>query len=286
MVKKIIQTLVSPYPYTRGFIAEMKTICIICILVIGTVFISSPSLFELLSQNELVGFFIISLLGIFFNLFCSLILFRNLIEEKKWKVWKEVLKSIFYLSIITVSLLYYVSIVSIHIQFKTVLQYGYYAFLFSIIPISLRINAINLWLLKKQLAETQKFNSIIESGKKKRYNRTIRIKSNLINEKIETSEEELLFIKADQNYIEVTIEKEQKLKKKLLRISLVKAIEQIKSEQIVRCHRSYVVNLMHIKKTKGNSQGLKLMMNHCDEGIPVSRKYKDDLVKKLSRFNE
>jgi len=274
------------YPYTRGLISEIKTVFIICILAATTVFVLSPSLYQILSLKELLGFLIVALLTIVINLLSSLVFFRNFIEEKNWTVWKEILKSMFYLFTITIALLYYVSIVSIHIQFKTVLQYVYYAFLFTIVPISLRINTINFWLLKKQLAQAESLNSIIKDTVNKRSNKIIIIKSNLVNERIKTSEEELLFIKADQNYIKIATLEKQEIDKKLLRISLVKAIEQIKSKQIVRCHRSYLVNLKHIKKTKGNSQGLKLILNYCDEEIPVSRKHKSELIKQLSLFNE
>jgi len=286
MVKKITQILTMLYPYTRGLISEIKTVFIICILAATTVFVLSPSLYQILSLKELLGFLIVALLTIVINLLSSLVFFRNFIEEKNWTVWKEILKSMFYLFTITIALLYYVSIVSIHIQFKTVLQYVYYAFLFTIVPISLRINTINFWLLKKQLAQAESLNSIIKDTVNKRSNKIIIIKSNLVNERIKTSEEELLFIKADQNYIKIATLEKQEIDKKLLRISLVKAIEQIKSKQIVRCHRSYLVNLKHIKKTKGNSQGLKLILNYCDEEIPVSRKHKSELIKQLSLFNE
>lgn len=49
--------------------------------------------------------------------------------------------------------------------------------------------------------------------------------------------------------------------------------EQISSKKILRCHRSYIVNLEKIESLKGNAQGYKLKIFDSNYIVPVSRKY-------------
>ena len=53
------------------------------------------------------------------------------------------------------------------------------------------------------------------------------------------------------------------------------SLQQVKlpNFHIIRCHRSFVVNLDHVIEVGGNAQGLKLHLNMLEDYIPVSRKY-------------
>ena len=73
-------------------------------------------------------------------------------------------------------------------------------------------------------------------------------------------------------YISIYYLKENVVKRHLLRISLINALKQIASENIVQCHRSYIINIHSIEKTTGNAQGLKLELTH-NNVVPVSRSF-------------
>ena len=67
---------------------------------------------------------------------------------------------------------------------------------------------------------------------------------------------------------------ENKLKKVTHRVTLSSFEIQLKEvSSLVRCHRSYMVNLNKVKNISGNAQGLKLELINHSEIIPVSRKY-------------
>ena len=67
---------------------------------------------------------------------------------------------------------------------------------------------------------------------------------------------------------------ENKLKKVTHRVTLLSFEIQLKEVfSLVRCHRSYMVNLNKVKNISGNAQGLKLELINHSEIIPVSRKY-------------
>jgi DNA-binding LytR/AlgR family response regulator len=107
------------------------------------------------------------------------------------------------------------------------------------------------------------------------------------NEKdsIEILTENLFYIESSDNYSTVFFEKsgtppEAKLQKELLRSSLTRLESQISHENIVRCHRSYIVNLDKVEKVTGNAQGYKLHLKSPELLVPVARKY-SEIVERL-----
>ncbi len=83
---------------------------------------------------------------------------------------------------------------------------------------------------------------------------------------------QLLFAKADGNYIELTLCVDNQISTELKRIFL----KQFEAQLILypflfRCHRAYLVNLQQIKKVTGNAQGYTLLLNMTEERVPVSR---------------
>lgn len=83
---------------------------------------------------------------------------------------------------------------------------------------------------------------------------------------------QFLFAKADGNYVEFYLTVEEKVQKKLCRITLTQIEEQLAGfSTVARTHRAYLVNTQHIKKVQGNAQGLQLSLDAVPEKIPVSR---------------
>jgi hypothetical protein len=93
------------------------------------------------------------------------------------------------------------------------------------------------------------------------------------NEILTVNLQQLLFIKAADNYCECFYVKEGQLTQSLLRASLADLETQIPNSELMRCHRSYLVNPLLIKTYKGNAQGYKLWFEQVNEVIPVSRRY-------------
>lgn len=86
---------------------------------------------------------------------------------------------------------------------------------------------------------------------------------------------DLLFIESADNYSEVVFLQNEKIKKMLLRGSLSRFEEQAHHPDVVRCHRSHVVNLGQVESISGNAQGYKLQLKNCQTPIPVARRYGD-----------
>jgi hypothetical protein len=83
---------------------------------------------------------------------------------------------------------------------------------------------------------------------------------------------DLLFVKAEGNYIELTTCKDGLVNTGLKRISLTQFETQLSAySHFFRCHRAYLVNMFHVEKVSGNSQGYLLAFSSTESKVPVSR---------------
>lgn len=84
----------------------------------------------------------------------------------------------------------------------------------------------------------------------------------------------LRYAEAMQNYVAVYYEENGALTREILRSTIGNMEVELANSPMVRCHRSYLVNIDAIEKVAGNAQGLKLSLADVSEQIvPVSRSY-------------
>jgi hypothetical protein len=92
------------------------------------------------------------------------------------------------------------------------------------------------------------------------------------NEILRIEKEELLFIKAVENYIEICfMDKHKQVISVTFRQTLSTVCEQLPF--LEKCHRSYLVNTDTIKEIIGNSQGAKITFIVGNKEIPLSKTY-------------
>ncbi len=104
-------------------------------------------------------------------------------------------------------------------------------------------------------------------------------------EKIEIAYIDLYCIKAEENYCIYYFKKDNRVEKIMIRSSL-KKIEQefIKSENIIRCHKSYIINLNTVSGITGNARGYFFSIKDINFKIPGSRNLsKASIIQKRNR---
>jgi hypothetical protein len=100
------------------------------------------------------------------------------------------------------------------------------------------------------------------------------------NEVLHLEKEQLLFIKAVENYVEICFtDEDQKVVSLTFRQTLSNVSKQLPF--LEQCHRSYLVNTKSIRKITGNSQGAKLVFKTSDKEIPLSKTYYKQVKAKL-----
>lgn len=95
---------------------------------------------------------------------------------------------------------------------------------------------------------------------------------------------ELIFINSDGNYACFHLKDSETIKEKILRKQLTTLEKDFrKYKNIIRCHRSFMINTNYVINVTGNARGYYLHFKEPKKQIPVSRKFKKkDLIAMLS----
>ena len=92
------------------------------------------------------------------------------------------------------------------------------------------------------------------------------------DENLELLRNELLYVQAVENYVEIFYIDSKKNKfSKTFRQTLMRIHQQ--APFLAKCHRSYLVNLDSIKGIQGNSQRARVLIQCVEEEIPLSKTY-------------
>jgi len=100
-------------------------------------------------------------------------------------------------------------------------------------------------------------------------------------EKLEINLRKLLYIEAQENYSNVVWTEGEKVQEKLLRVTLKNIEGQIEDTNVVRCHRSFIINTGVDFTILGNSNGYRLKSKLIQQTIPISRSLGKEIVSKL-----
>jgi hypothetical protein len=104
--------------------------------------------------------------------------------------------------------------------------------------------------------------------------------------KFSVKKENLLYLESAENYVTICYLNKGKISKYLLRDTLKKMEETFSGTEIIRCHRSYIVNFENVKVIRKDKDGLKLELESPSViDIPVSKTYVDNVMQTFSRFS-
>jgi len=239
----------------------------------------------------LLGYGIITTLCLIFNFFLLPKILINLFNEEKWTVGKEILFILWIIFMIGIANSIY-SVINLSaftlasLNYKTLFFFQFVTLAVASLPVVILVLIKNLRLTKKNLQLALAISNNLNhkqrlSGKKEEL---VTIESENKKDNFTTNAINIIAISAADNYIEINYEENNVLKKKLIRSTLKIARDNLKSyTAFYRCHRTWIVNLDHIRNVSGNSQGYKLIMKHEELIIPVSRNLNKELTLRISK---
>ncbi len=104
------------------------------------------------------------------------------------------------------------------------------------------------------------------------------------NLKLSVNQENLFYIKSDDNYVKVWFQDEQStLKQFMLRCKLKTIEESFSDSDLVRCHRKYIVNINKIERLTHQKDGsYSLELGHDIGTIPVSKTYEKKVIERYN----
>ena len=269
----MLKILKEPYPlYIEGRTMWPLMIGIGIFIFLFLAIFQPFEIYQITSRSKyyyLLGFGLMTTisLGIFHIILPSQL--PKIFNENKWTVGKQVLYFLLTSSfILGICYIYFIWYNSHNLDLRDFIVFYLETFALGLFPIFGIVMANYIRLLKKHQFEpsipTATSDSISPSSVQF-------VLQEAGKESLSLSSEELLFVKSAGNYVEIHFIKEDTTKVSVLRTTLSEVEKSICSEDILRCHRSYIVNTAHVKEITGNAQGFQLHFDLSDSIIPVAR---------------
>jgi len=102
--------------------------------------------------------------------------------------------------------------------------------------------------------------------------------------KFSVKKENIFYLESAENYVSICYLNKGKVSKFLLRDTLKKVEESLAGTDVIRCHRSYMVNFEKVKVIRKDRDTLMLELdNPSGTDIPVSKTYVSAVMQTFSR---
>lgn len=234
----------------------------------------------------LLGYGLVTFIFLVVELIILPRLLPSVFDEERWTVLKQILWLCLIISSISIG--NYLYSVAFYI-FPWQGLAGLLVFLGFTIPVGLFPAVIITFIqqnvyLKRNLVASAEMNESMagREEKDKKGNTFLEVTSG--TQTFSFAYHSIVSLKSEGNYVEVSFLEDGQLKNELIR-STLKNIEDLAEDgRLFRCHRAFMVNLSHVKKVSGNSQGYTLKMDFGDEEIPVARSYSKEFKAALMQL--
>jgi hypothetical protein len=206
-------------------------------------------------------------------------------SEETWTTGKEILETLIYIFFVAIgNLLYTHFVFGSELTFASLIQFQVITLLVGVFPVTALVVANQFRLLKKNARQAEQMNADLTVTHASSVSKDILLIADNEKDSVKTDDDSLLFIEASDNYSTVYFVLNGQLKSHLLRSSLKRLESQINNPNVIRCHRTYIVNLLKVESVTGNAQGYRLRFRHFDQSIPVSRNLNDAIKNKIHRL--
>ena len=272
----MLNSLNKKYPFNDNLKINMRTITSVSLGIFLFLLFFQP--FEIQNpdfDNRLIilatfGAITLVLLSIFRLVIPSI--FTKAFSEERWNIKKEIIIDLLFVIFNSVAFSFFARYVGgVRINFPIVIN----IVILSISAAAVLVTINRIYMLKKQIEELSQFvpsNQKLE--KEPPEDEMIDFESENKTEFFQIPSEQVMLIKSANNYIEVLYKEDGKTNKKLIRNTLKNTEAQLSRYQdMIRCHRSYIVNRKHVQKLTRGNYGLELSLFNFPQTIHVSRQY-------------
>ena len=270
----MLNFLNKPYPFNNDLKHNTKIIFFISVGVFVFLFLFQPlQINELANRDKyflVFGLGVITFLSLSLNLLILPSLFPKILNGSAWNVKKEIFWDIWILFTVSVGyFLYYKALGIMEFGFSMIIT----LILIAIVPISVLIVLNRHRLLRSHLKSANELNVKLKEYKSIP-DRLVHFVSDYQKDNLSIKVSLILFVRSANNYIEVFWKEDQEVKNQMVRLSLTKAEEMLMDYKFIfKCHRSYMINVNHIDKIEGSTQGYRLYFEKVDFPVPVSKIY-------------
>jgi hypothetical protein len=268
----MLKILNKPYPFNDDLKFNSLLIFFITLGIFVFLLLFQPFDINMLSSRQkyimIAGFSVITFLALSLHLMLIPSFFPKSFSSAQWTIKKEILWNLWILFTI-------LSGYFLFTRFMGIMKFGFdmvITLVFTaVIPITALIIVNYNKMIRSHLKLADDMNNKLKEHKSIQ-EKIVYFNSDYQKDSLAIKISALLFIRSANNYIEVFWKEAEAAKNQMVRTSLLNAEGLLKEYKfILKCHRSYLININHIDKIEGNSQGYKLYFENVNFPIPVSK---------------
>jgi hypothetical protein len=131
-----------------------------------------------------------------------------------------------------------------------------------------------LWLYFSWHEKKKKLSELTEMPESSGQNPMIPFRDERGILRVSLKRSDILYLQGSDNYVTVWYQSQNRILKFMLRNTLKTMEDELRTESIIRCHRSFLVNIERVKIIRREKEGLQLEIDSAPPAlVPVSRTY-------------
>ncbi len=278
--------LKRPFPLIETNREKFTLSLIIGLFIFVFLSVFQPFGLNKLAEHKYLYFFYYGVISFFVELlftFGLMNLFHNFYNTEQWTLGRHIINVFFF--IVALALVNWIFTIAVvdprHGSFTPflidTLAVGFFPSIFVFLYLERKLRLKNIGIsekINKSILITSNIPTEIKTEEK---NVLLEI------EGIKISPNDFLCVKSMGNYVSMCFTENGKIRREIIRTTMKqieKSAEMFKN--LVRCHKSYFVNLEKVKNSFGNARSLYLEIEGVDMQIPVSRKVAKELFSKVA----
>lgn len=288
-MKGIVNWLSTPYYFNLSKTYRFYVSICVGFFVFLFLYIFRPFRLSLFHPNDALQYTIalgvIAFLVVGVFLFIFPLIFKKYFIPSEWRIGKSIFLTLSCLIVIGVFCWLY-SFLSKEDSSKTDSW-----FFFILYALSIGFFPIVIYYIVDEKISRKKRQKVVATIKKEKLHRKVSKKKDITSitltsknkkEKLTIQLDQLVYVTSDGNYVCFFIKEKEGIKEYILRNTLTNIDASFNGyKNLIRCHKSYIVNSEYMNDIKGNARGYVLISKYVSFSIPVSRNFKKDELKNL-----
>jgi len=273
--------LKKPFPFVADFQTKFLISLAFGVFIYLFLLVFQPFGIDSIIVNKaiyLLGFGFVTFFVLLFTLVFLPLVLPKIFDLEKWNIGKEI--SFIVLNVMFITLFNYVydSIFSeVHTQDHSLYFFIPVTIAVGVIPVTIMVFFFEIYLRERNEKFASEISSKIQHERHSEGhipNRAVIFTAETGKELLSIDDNHLIFIKSEDNYCKVYFNEDSSIQTSLLRITLKNIEKQLEAfPDILRCHRSYIVNKKKVSKITGNARAYNVHFDNCIETAAISRSF-------------
>lgn len=293
-MKAISSWLSTPYYFNPSTGFKLRISFFFGLFVFLFLYIFRPfylSQFDVIIVEYTIGIGTIAFLGTFFMLYVPPLIFKEYFNEDNWTIGRNIFLILLGVLFIGSFLWYFGEMYKepFNLRRLSLLEYLTYTLLVTSLPLTFFVFSDERRirnLRQKKIKDIKEFKEQKELKESQPVDEIIKIYSDNKKEHLLVKVSSIIYITSQGNYASFFIKNDTNndLKEMILRVTLTKIDNAFKNHSnIIRCHKSYIINTGYIDDITGNARGYLLNSKLFPNQIPVSRSFSKKSLLSLMR---